>query len=183
MPWRTSEQNLLLVAPSLRWEWLSQPSSYERSKGSIPAPNPIYLSWPAYGINRALPLLNIRQEMQQLQSSEINHVDLIKILRPQALLLASKSRSVDPVTFFLVKRGIPQHDASIAATEIWNEAQRSKFKHNLPRLITGWGLLFISVGLTVFTLLWDGAYVIVALGPAALGSAILWGGYLTNSAD
>lgn len=109
--------------------------------------------------------------------------DLVRIWRPQALTLAAKSRSPDPVGHFLESKGIPQRLASESAIAIWHEAQRDRRRARLPRLVIGWFLIILGLGLTTITLLWHGRFVVISLGPVALGAAVVWGGYLSGGPD
>ena len=121
--------------------------------------------------------------MEQFSADKAEPEDAVRIWRPQASMLAGKSKTPDPVGKFLESKGIPQNVASEAAIEIWNEAQKSRIKSDIPRLVIGWGLILLAVGISTFTIFWHGRFIIISLGPAALGAAVLWGGYLTQGSE
>lgn len=73
--------------------------------------------------------------MKKLLIEESSTSDLISIWKPRAFSIALISQTPDPVGIFLETKHIPKHEASVAAILIWNEAQKSRVKSNIPRLV------------------------------------------------
>ena len=82
---------------------------------------------------------------------------------------------------FLESKKIPRDVASETAIGIWNEAQKSRIKSNIPKLVIGYFLIFLGVAITLYLVFWEGYFTVISLGPCVLGAGVLWGGYLTDT--
>jgi hypothetical protein len=115
--------------------------------------------------------------MKKFLQDEPSADDLILIWRAQALVIATLSKTPDPVARFLGSKHIPEHEAAVAAIMIWNEAQKSRIKASLPSMISGAAILAVGLLYAILMFQSGSVFFLVGLGPIALGVWFIWDGY------